>query len=502
MKILNAEQLRVADKNIMLNQKITSVELMGRAANSCFRWLINHLSEGCRSIYIFCGVGNNGGDGMAIASLLRENGLEIKVFELLFSNQPSADFLFYRDEWTQSGEKVFPIQSEKDFPKIDSSAVVIDAVFGYGLNRPPEKWVQCLFAYLNESNLEIISIDVPSGLYLDKIPATEETVIKARHTLTFEFPKLVFFLPQTSTFTGDWHLMSLQSNPEDLEGIDCQQFLLDEKIMAAMLKPRARFSHKGTFGHALLVGGSYGKIGAMLLSAKACLRSGAGLVSVFVPRCGYLPFQSALPEIMVIDDEADKQLEDIKIPKKFTAVGIGMGMGQHPKTGRALHRFLLKNRSPLLLDADALNILSQKTAWLSLLPPQSVLTPHPKELERLIGTWKDDFEKIEKTQDFARRHQLVVLIKGAHTLIVTQDDIWINSTGNPGMASAGSGDVLSGIITGFLAQGYATNEAAILGVYLHGLAGDLAVADCQSEASLIASDIVENLGNAFRVFGK
>jgi len=296
--------------------------------------------------------------------------------------------------------------------------------------------------------------------------------------------------------------MSLQSNPEDLEGIDCQQFLLDEKIMAAMLKPRARFSHKGTFGHALLVGGSYGKIGAMLLSAKACLRSGAGLVSVFVPRCGYLPFQSALPEIMVIDDEADKQLEDIKIPKKFTAVGIGMGMGQHPKTGRALHRFLLKNRSPLLLDADALNILSQKTAWLSLLPPQSVLTPHPKELERLIGTWKDDFEKIEKTQDFARRHQLVVLIKGAHTLIVTQDDIWINSTGNPGMASAGSGDVLSGIITGFLAQGYATNEAAILGVYLHGLAGDLAVADCQSEASLIASDIVENLGNAFRVFGK
>jgi hydroxyethylthiazole kinase-like uncharacterized protein yjeF len=501
MKILNAEQLRLADKNIMQNQKISSIELMGRAANSCFQWLINHLSKGRRTIYIFCGVGNNGGDGMAIASLLKENGFEIKVFEVLFSNQPTDDFLFYRDEWTQSGEMVYSILSEKDFPKIDSSSVVIDAVFGYGLNRPPEKWVQHLFHYINESGSEIISIDVPSGLYLHKIPTTDEIVINANHTLTFEFPKLVFFLPQTSTFAGDWHLMSLQSNPEDLDGIDCQQFLLEAKTMAAMLKPRSRFSHKGTFGHALLVGGSYGKIGAMLLSAKACLRGGAGLVSVFVPRCGYLPFQSALHEIMVTTDEADNQLEDIKIAEKFTAIGIGMGMGQHPKTGRALHRFLLKNKSPLLLDADALNILSQKKEWLSLLPPQSVLTPHPKELERLIGTWKDDFEKIEKTQAFARRYQAVVLVKGAHTLVVTPDDIWINSTGNPGMATAGSGDVLSGIITGLLAQGYAVADAAKLGVYLHGLAGDLAVTGCQSEASLIASDIIENLGSAFRGFG-
>ena len=502
MKILNAEQLRLADKNIMRNQNISSVELMGRAANACFQWLINHFNEGSRSIYIFCGVGNNGGDGMAIAKLLKENGFEIKVFEVLFSNQPSADFLFYRDEWTLSGEKVFSMLSEADFPKVSSSSVVIDAVFGYGLNRPPEKWIQHLFSHLNESKAKIISIDVPSGLYLHKIPATDEVVIHANHTLTFEFPKLVFFLPQTSTFVGDWHLMSLQSNPEDLEGIDCQQFLMDEKTIAALLKPRAQFSHKGTFGHALLVGGSYGKMGAMLLSAKACLRGGAGLVSVFVPGCGYLPFQSALHEIMVMTDEADNQLEDIKMLEKFTAIGIGMGMGQHPKTIRALHRFLLKNKSMLLLDADAINILAEKQAWLSLLPAQSILTPHPKELERLIGAWKDDFEKIEKTRAFARRYQLVILVKGAHTLVVTSDEIWINSTGNPGMATAGSGDVLSGIITGLLAQGYTSADAAKLGVYLHGLAGDLAVSDFQSEASLIASDIIENLGRAFRVFAK
>lgn len=502
MKILNAEQLRLADKNIMRNQKISAVELMGRAANSCFQWLIDYLNGGNRQVLIFCGVGNNGGDGMAIASLLKENGFEVKVLEVLFSNQFSADFLFYKNKWMQSGEQVFSIHPTSEFPKMNSSAVVIDAIFGYGLNRPPEKWVQQLFHHLNESGQEIISIDVPSGFYLNKIPAAEEVVINATHTLTFEFPKLVFFLPQTATYARQWHLMSLQSRSEDLQGIDCRQFLLDKKMIASLLKPRPRFSHKGTFGHALLVGGSYGKIGAMLLSAKACLRSGAGLVSVFVPRCGYLPFQSALPEIMVMADEADKQLEDIKTPEKFTAIGIGMGMGQHPKSIRALHRFLLKNKSPLLLDADALNILSQKAEWLSLLPPQSVLTPHPKELERLIGNWKDDFEKIEKTQAFARQYQVVVLVKGAHTLVVTPDAVWVNATGNPGMATAGSGDVLSGIITGFLTQGYATEEAAILGVYLHGLAGDLAVASQQSEASLIASDIIENLGSAFRDFVK
>lgn len=502
MKILNAEQLRLADKNIMQNQKISSVELMKRAAKSCFQWLIGYLNDGCRTIYIFCGVGNNGGDGMAIASMLRENGFEIKVFEVLFSNQPSADFFYYKNRWTQSGEKVISIHPDSNFPKINSSAVVIDAIFGYGLNRSPEKWMRNLFAHLNACGQEIISIDVPSGLYLDKIPSTGEVVISAKHTLTFEFPKLVFFLPQTAIFAGQWHLMLLQSKPDDLKGINCLQFLIDEKSIVSLLKPRPQFSHKGTFGHALLIGGSYGKIGAMLLSAKACLRSGAGLVSVFVPHCGYLPFQSALPEIMVMDDEADKQLEDIKIPEKFNAIGMGMGMGQHPKSIRALHRFLLKNKSPLLLDADALNILAQKKDWLSLLPAQSILTPHPKELERLIGVWKDDIEKIEKTQAFARQHQAVVLVKGAHTLVVTPNEVWVNTSGNPGMATAGSGDVLSGIITGFLAQGYVANEAAILGVYLHGLAGDLAVASQQSEASLIATDIIENLGNAFRSFVK
>lgn len=499
MKILNAEQLCLADKNIMRNQKISSVELMGRAANSCFQWLIDHLNDGDRQIFIFCGVGNNGGDGMAIASLLMENGFEVKVFEILFSNQFSDDFLFYKNKWVQSGEKVFSIHSGSDFPKINSPAVIIDAVFGYGLNRPPEKWLQQLFHHLNESGQEIISIDVPSGLYLNKIPAAEEVVVNATHTLTFEFPKLVFFLPQTATFAGQWHLMSLQSGIEDMQGVECHQFLIDREMIVHLLKPRLRFSHKGTFGHALLIGGSYGKIGAMLLSAKACLRSGAGLASVFVPRCGYLPFQSALPEIMVMADEADKQLEDIKIPEKFTATGIGMGMGLHPKSIRALHRFLLKNKSPLLLDADALNILAQKKDWLSLLPPQSVLTPHPKELERLIGSWNDDFEKIEKTQAFALQYQAVVLVKGAHTLVVTPDAFWVNTTGNPGMATAGSGDVLSGIITGFLTQGHAAKDAAILGVYLHGLAGDLTVAGRQSEASLIASDIIENLGNAFGI---
>ncbi|MDX1326699.1 MAG: NAD(P)H-hydrate dehydratase, partial [Arenibacter sp.] len=273
--------------------------------------------------------------------------------------------------------------------------------------------------------------------------------------------------------------------------------LVDASEAISLYRPREKFSHKGTYGHSVIVGGSYGKIGAVLLAAKGCLKSGSGLVTAFVPKCGYIPLQCGFPELMVLNDDNEEQITDIKINFKPSVIGIGVGLGTDTRTLRAFSQFLASNTAPLVIDADGLNLMAKDPSLLGLLPSQTVLTPHPKELERLLGKWKNDFEKLNKTKAFSKKYDCIVVIKGAHTTTVYKDRGYVNATGNPGMATAGSGDVLTGIVTGLIAQGYPPLEATILGVYLHGKAADIAVAQCGYQA-MVATDIFSNLGKAFK----
>jgi ADP-dependent NAD(P)H-hydrate dehydratase len=255
-------------------------------------------------------------------------------------------------------------------------------------------------------------------------------------------------------------------------------------------------THKGIQGHALLIGGSYGKIGSITLASRAALQTGCGLVTVFVPKCGYEIIQIANPEVMVLTDVNDKYLSNIQFQLEPNAIGIGPGLGQESATQKAFHEFLINATKPLVVDADALNILAQNPSWLALLPAESILTPHPKELERLIGKWQSHEEKVSKTKAFAQLYQIIVVLKGAPTQILFGHDFYENTTGNPALATAGSGDVLTGMITSLLAQSYAPIDAAILGVYLHGLTADIALPKTGYQ-SFIASTIINYLGKAF-----
>ncbi|MBT8280094.1 MAG: NAD(P)H-hydrate dehydratase [Muriicola sp.] len=499
MKILSGEQIRAADQHTIKSQGIRSDELMERAGLATFQWLHQQLNSSPVVFHIFCGIGNNGGDGLVIARHLLEHGYKIKVYIVNYSDKRSADFLINLDRLKD--RKVWPevLSNDSKLPEIPMEDMVLDAIFGTGLNRTPDAWVTKLISHINASKAFVISIDIASGLFLDKVFENEKSVIKANYVLTFQFPKLIFFLPQTGLYCENSVVLDIGLDKDFVSSLDNTYDFIQKQDIGELYRFRKKFSHKGTYGHALIVGGSYGKIGAVALSAKACLKSGSGLVTTFVPLCGYIPLQATVPEIMVLTDKEDEQTSEIEIPFKPTVIGIGMGMGTTEVVLNAFKTFLKANSTPLVIDADGINLLSKEKALLKYLPPQTVLTPHPKELERLIGSWQDDFEKLEKAQKFSDKYNCVLVLKGAHTITLYKDKGFVNSTGNPGLATAGSGDVLTGIITALIAQGYSALDAAIMGVYLHGRAGDLCL-ESESMESLIASEIIENLGAAFREF--
>ena len=496
MKILSKEQVYEADKITCKSQQISSDELMERAGMGIFNWLHSRLQGKQVKIHIFCGIGNNGGDGLVIARYLKNNGYNFKVYVVSFSDKRSKDFELNFNRLQEI--QCFPelITSENDFPEILNEEIVIDAIFGIGLSRPPSDWVISLIKKINSSNVFVLSVDVPSGLYMDKVPENEHQVIKANYTLTFETPKLPFFLPQTGIFSNGWEIISIGIDQTFMDTVQAEaHFILKEDALPLYI-PREKFTHKGTYGHSLIIGGSYGKIGAAVLSAKACLKSGAGLVTTYIPKCGYNIMQTSVPECMVITDESENIISNIQYKIKPTVIGFGVGIGKDKKTARTFKQLLTSIQIPIVIDADGINLLSENRDLINEIPPKSVLTPHPKELERLIGKWKDDFEKIKKVKEFSAEYDCVVVIKGAHTLTVYRNDIYVNSTGNPGMATAGSGDVLTGIITGLISQGYGPVNACIFGIYLHGLAADIAIQG-ESYESLTASEIIKNTGNAF-----
>jgi len=496
MKILSAKQIYEADKFTIKKQQISSDSLMERAALGVFNWMHQRLQGNPVKIHLFCGIGNNGGDGLALARHLKEHDYNIQVYVVNYSEKRSKDFLLNLNRLKE--RKLWPEFLDRKHHKVDIAPddIVVDALFGIGLNRSPSEWVGQLIKAINGSSAFVLSLDIPSGLFMDKIPDFPEHVVQANYVLSFQCAKLPFFLPQTAIYLNQWEILDIGLDQEYMTHVEVAYYFMEKTEVLPIHRPRLKFSHKGTFGHALIIGGSYGKIGAVGLASRACITSGAGLVTAYVPECGYLPLQTSVPEVMVVADNDKKYITQITIPFQPEAIGIGMGMGMEKITAKAYEDFLINNTAKMVVDADGLNLLSHKPELLDKLPRNAILTPHPKELERLIGAWKDDFEKLEKAKEFSKKHQCILVIKGAHSLVIADGIGYINSTGNPGMATAGSGDVLTGIITALVAQGYEPLQASIFGVYLHGLAGDIS-ATREGYEAVTASKIVDNLGKAF-----
>ncbi len=496
MKILSAAQIYKADKFTIAKQQITSDALMERAALGIFNWMHERLQGNPIKIHLFCGIGNNGGDGLAIARHLKEHEYDIQVYVVNYSEKRSKDFLLNLNRLKE--RKLWPDFLDKEHHSftIGPDDIVVDAIFGIGLNRSPSPWVGNLIQQINRSSAFVVSVDIPSGMFMDSVPEFPDNVVHANYVLSFQSPKLPFFLPQTAAYMNEWEILDIGLDQEYFANVEVDYHFVGKFEVLPFYKPRLKFTHKGTYGHAVMIGGSYGKIGAVNLATRACLNVGAGLVTVYVPKCGYVPIQTGIPEAMVLTDAMENTISKIEIPFEPKAIGVGMGMGTKKDAITAFEGFLEKNTSKLVIDADGLNMLSKRPELLEKLPLGTVLTPHPKELERLVGPWANDFEKLEKAKALSKKISGVLVIKGAHTIIVANGTGYINSTGNPGMATAGSGDVLTGMITGLLAQDYEPLQAAIFGVYLHGLSGDITTSREGYEA-VTAGKIVGNIGTAF-----
>ena len=476
----------MTDQFTIENDSISSIDLMEKAANQ-FIHAITPFLQGKPLIHIFCGNGNNGGDGFAVARLLQEKGALVHTYLLDSGQKLSKDC-----EINASRLKQYKIiESVKDFPKVKAEDVVIDALLGLGLARKTEGLLATLIEFLNCSKAKILSIDIPSGLSCEELPA-DSPIIEAFFTGTFEVPKKSFFLKESAKFVGKWQVLSIGLNQPFIQSQESDFYYLTQDFFKEIILPRKKFTHKGTYGHGLLIAGSKGKMGSAILSAKAALRSGIGLLTAQIPSCGYVIFQSSVPEAMCETDDSFDFNTKIKVDfKNYNAIGVGPGIGNLIETKNILLEIFTKSKLPLVIDADALNVISQYSDLQMKLPANSILTPHPKEFERLAGESKNSFERLELLQNFARKTDCYIVLKDTITTIACPDGkIFFNTTGNPGMATGGSGDVLTGIILGLLAQGFSPLNAALIGVYFHGKAGDLASIHV-GENQIIASDLVQ-----------
>jgi NAD(P)H-hydrate epimerase len=501
MKLFTTKQIAELDKYTIENEPISDLDLMERASLQITSWLVHRFSTESKMVF-FAGPGNNGGDALAIARQLAELGFICEVWLLDLGKELKGSPAKNVERLKLQGlVKLSVLKNLDDFPEIGLTDIIIDGLFGSGLTRPLDGFSVEIVKKINQLLNTVVAIDIPSGLMgEDNTGNIPENIIQATFTLTFQFPKMSFFFAENEKFTGIWEVLPIRLHPDGIALTQTDFIFIDKEEIQHIIQKRSRFGHKGTYGHALLIAGSYGKMGAAVLASKACLRSGAGLLTSHVPKLGYSVIQTAVPEAMVSVDPHDSIFTEIPDLSKFSAVGVGPGIDVNPDTKMALFELLEKSDVPLVIDADALNILSENNHWLDKLPGNSILTPHPGEFKRLVGDAENSFIRIQQQIQFSKKYNVVVVLKGAFTSVSTPDGrLFFNSSGNPGMATAGSGDVLTGIILGLLAQGISPENAALAGVYLHGLAGDLAVLQ-KSEFSLVAGDIVEYLGKAFLSF--
>jgi hydroxyethylthiazole kinase-like uncharacterized protein yjeF len=496
--LLSPDSLREIDAETIRIQKINSFDLMEKAGTFCAKAILRIIPES-KPVFVFCGSGNNGGDGLVIARILFEKGYEVNVFTLITGKSSTTDFQKNMEIWKSLGKMENKINSMDDFPELNKNSVVIDAIFGTGITRSLDGVIEELVKFINKNAGFTVAVDLPTGLQVD-VSCKEklESVIHANVTLSIGLPKLCFLLPENDICVGTVMPIDIGLEQEPISKSQTNNHLVDFHHMQTSLNHRKKSSHKGSFGHALIMAGSYGKAGAGVLSAKACLRSGVGLLTCQIPRVNNEIIQTAVPEAMTIVDEGELAIQTLNKIDNYSAIGIGPGIGQSNETTQVIKGLIHSALIPVVFDADALNILSENKTWLSFLPANSVLTPHPKEFERLFGKTSNDFERLELLRISAIKHNVVIVLKGHHTIIAANNgNCYFNTTGNPGMATGGSGDVLTGVITALIAQGIGRLDACIEGVYLHGLAGDLAL-EKQSQESMVAGDIIENLGNAFK----
>ena len=499
MKIFTSVQIHELDKFTIENEPIKSIDLMERAARALTHAIASKW-DNLTPVVVFAGPGNNGGDALAVARMLAEKDYTVDVWLFNISGHLSPDCAANRQRLADCKKvhSMTMVTQEFDPPILEKTTLVVDGLFGSGLNKPLAGGFASLVKYINASPAQVVSIDVPSGLMTeDNAYNVRANIIKADLTLTLQQPELSFLFAENQEFIGEVRTLDIRISSEGIAKTDAHYTIIEESDIRRILKPRPTFAHKGTMGHALIIAGSYGMAGAAMLATKACLRSGAGKVTAYTPRQNVMMMQVAVPEavIMVGEETAFGEAVDTT---DYQALGIGPGLGQSDATAIALIAQLRRTQCPIVVDADAINILSNRRAWLQQLPKGIILTPHPKEFDCLQGGCSDSYERLSKALDLAERLQGYVIVKGHYSaLCLPNGHILFCPTGNAGMATAGSGDVLTGIITSLLARGYDQTEACALGMYLHGLAGDLAAEELGQE-SLMASDIIDYLPKAFK----
>ncbi len=499
MKIFKSGQIREIDRLTVLNEPVDSIDLMERAAEGLFRHITARIAPG-RRIFVFAGPGNNGGDGLALARLLYGAGFDVSVFYVAFSEKTSSDWKKNRERLEGiSGLEFKVINNASELPGLSEDIVCIDAIFGSGLAKPAGGLAAATIRHLNASRAMVIAIDIPSGLFgEDNAGNIPENIIRANLTLTFQFPRLSFFFAGNSQYTGEWEVIDIGLHHGAISEMPSSFRFACHDDIKAILRKRDRFAHKGHFGHGLLVAGSYARMGAALLSARASMKSGIGLLTCHIPFSGLNALNVFVPEAMASPDSDGKTVTGIPGISSFDAVAAGPGLGTAEKTCIAIRDLIGSCSKPMVIDADAINILGMHRDLLPLLPAGSVLTPHPGEFERIAGKTVDGYERLLRQISFSEEYRCVVVLKGAYSSVSSPEGVVsFNSTGNPGMATAGSGDVLTGIILSLLAAGYAPFDAAVAAVYVHGLAGDIAAAETGYEA-LVASAVIDNLGKAFK----
>ena len=500
MQIFRAEQIKALDAYTIQNEPISSIDLMERAVREFVMQLEYSILYRCdctQHFAVIAGPGNNGGDALGIARHLIKSNYKVHAWLYQCGLRLSPDCTTNKERLNELGDDLLTIVNETfTLPEIPEDYIIIDGLFGNGLNRPLQNEYAEVVKHINKLPNEVIAIDIPSGLMAENnIGNIREHIIRADETLTFQYPKLSFFFAENAPFVGNWHTIDigLMRSPD----INSNMFFVQNEDVYPKLKHRSKYAHKGTAGHALIVAGKAGMAGAALLAGKACMRAGTGKLTIRTQEENRIIIQLGIPEaILNINQDLDGISADYLM--KFQTVAVGPGIGTSNDVVKQLDSLLSNYNSPMVIDADAINILASNAFLVDNIPPFSILTPHKLELRRLIGETQNDYEELTTTKAFAEKYQLIIVIKGAYSKIVFPNGaVCVNSTGNPGMATAGSGDVLTGVISGLLAQGYTPQDATLLGVFIHGKAGDLAAQQLCQE-SLIASDIIRFLPDAFK----
>jgi len=502
IKIFDAFQIKGIDNCTIENQGISSIDLMERASLAVYEKLIRKLDLKY-PVYVFAGSGNNGGDALAIARMLLVNHYNIYVFLVNPNNSLSPDCAINKERL----EHLIPvhiIREGKDIPSITPNSIVIDSLFGSGLNRCVNGIHYEVIKAINSSECKVYSIDMPSGLFVeDNSDNNPNGIVHSDDVFTFQFPKLSLLLPESNKAYKKMNIVDIGLCERCIGELKTDYYYTEKKDIAELLRKRSLFSHKGDFGRAMIIAGSYGKMGAAVMAARACLRTGVGLLTMHIPACGIDVLQATVPESMADADESDKFVSNVRNDIEKYTLGIGPGIGTKAETKQLLYNIFEVYKKPLVLDADALNLISENEHLKKMIPPESILTPHPSEFERLAGAkFENGYNRLQAARQFAEEYGVYIVLKGAYSTIITPEKtVYFNSTGNPGMATGGSGDMLTGMITSLLAQKYDPLHAALLGVYLHGYAGDLA-AKSKSEYALLPSDMIEYIGKAYRALEK